>query len=76
MREMEIATNEVVVLTNSTVVRAMGRPALTVKEVKRPACAKCHMIPGSAEPMATFRGRPYHESCDKAVRAIAARDAS
>lgn len=76
MREMVVATNEVVVFTNSTVVRALGRPALTVKEVKRQACAKCHMIPGSAEPMTNFRGKPYHESCGEAVRAIVARDAS
>lgn len=68
MREMVVATNEVVVLSNSTVVRAIGGPELTVKEQKRPACAKCHMIPGSAEPMVVEGEHIYHTHCHIMIR--------
>lgn len=68
MREMVVATNEVIVLSNSTVVRTLGGPALTVKEAKRPACAKCHMIPGSAEPMVAEGGHIYHAHCHTMIR--------
>ncbi len=68
MREMTVATNEVVVFNNSTVVRTLGGPVLTVKEAKRPACAKCHMIPGSAEPMITEGEHIYHTHCHIMIR--------
>lgn len=67
MREFEIATNEVIVSSSSTVVRAMGGPALTVRPVKRPACAKCHIIPGIAEKTASWNGRTYDLACFRKV---------
>jgi hypothetical protein len=73
MREMKVATNEVVVLTNSTVVRALGGPELTVNEPKRPACAKCHMIPGSAEPMVSEGEHIYHTHCHIMIRRFRAK---
>ncbi len=63
MREMIVATNEVVVSSNSTIVRAMGGPALTVRPAKRPACEVCNIVPGSAEPMVEEGGKIYHAHC-------------
>lgn len=68
MREMVVATNEVIVHSNSTIVRAIGGPELTVKEAKRPACGLCHMIPGSAERMAEDGGSIYHAHCFTKIR--------
>lgn len=73
MREMKVATNEVVVFTNSTVVRAMGGPELTVRQVKRPACEVCHLVPGSAEPMVAEGDGLYHAHCHTKVRRFRAK---
>lgn len=67
MRDMMVATNEVIVFTNSTVVRDMGGPELTVRQSKRPACAKCQIIPGIAEPTVPWKGKVYDVDCFKKV---------
>ena len=67
MRDMVVATNEVIVMTNSTVVRAMGGPSLTVRPAKRLACDKCQIIPGIAEKTIPWKGKIYDVDCFKKV---------
>lgn len=67
MRDMEIATNEAVVIFNQDILRSIREPDTRLKSQKA-ACARCHIIPGIAEPTQVWNGKLYDISCLKRVQ--------
>lgn len=75
MREMTVATNEIIVLSNSDILREVGKPNLaTVHPAKKQVCAWCHIIGGSAETMVEMEeGGIFHAHCSTKFRRFKAK---